>query len=81
MANLLGRAAGNLMGGAVVDAIQAVTGNPLVAYSTGFGLEAGMLALALRLTFGLRIEEALAQHEAGVRDGGETPSTVQAPAP
>lgn len=63
MANLLGRAAGSLMGGAVVDVLQALTGNPLVAYATVFGLEAGMLALALGLTFGLKIEEALAQRE------------------
>ena len=64
MANLLGRAAGTLMGGAVVDAIQAATHSPLTAYATTFVLEALILAVALGLTFGLRIEDALAQREA-----------------
>lgn len=63
MANLLGRASGSLMGGGVVDAVQALTRNPLAAYASVFAIEALMLIIAFALTFRLNIEEALAQRE------------------
>ncbi len=64
MANLLGRAFGSLMGGAVVDVMQSVTGgNALVSYSTVFGLEVVMLVIALGLSFRLDIAASRAQLE------------------
>jgi hypothetical protein len=63
MANLLGRAAGSIMGGVVVDGVQAVTGSALTAYSTVFLLEAVMLVIAFVLSYKLHIEDALAQKE------------------
>jgi len=63
MANLLGRAGGSLMGGAVVDLVQMATGNPFWAYAAVFAVESLMLAVAFGLTFPLDIEKALAQQE------------------
>lgn len=63
MANLLGRAAGSLLGGAVVDSVNAVSGNIFAAYAVVFALEAMMLVIAFGLTFRLQIENALAQQE------------------
>jgi BCD family chlorophyll transporter-like MFS transporter len=63
MANLLGRAGGSLMGGAVVDLVQMATGNPFWAYATVFAVESFILAVAFGLTFPLDIEKALAQQE------------------
>lgn len=65
MANLLGRAAGGLMGGAIVDLVQGWTGNPLQAYASVFAMEALMLAAAFVITFWLRIEDSVAQREYG----------------
>lgn len=63
MANLLGRAGGSLMGGAVVDLVQMATGNPFWAYAAVFAVESIMLAVAFGLTFPLNIEKALARQE------------------
>lgn len=52
-ANLIGRASGSLIGGAVVEVMQNLTGSPLAAYSTVFGLEALLLVVALGLSFRL----------------------------
>jgi BCD family chlorophyll transporter-like MFS transporter len=64
MANLLGRAVGSLMGGAIVDGIQLLSGNAFSAYAVVFALEAVMLGISLVLSFRLQIEGALAQQEA-----------------
>ena len=69
MANLLGRAAGGLMGGAIVDLVQSWTGNPLQAYASVFAMEALMLAGAFVITFWLRIEDSVAQREYGQLPG------------
>jgi BCD family chlorophyll transporter-like MFS transporter len=51
-ANLLGKAFGGLLGGAVVDGVQRLAGGtPLIAYSMVFALEAVMLATAFVLSF------------------------------
>jgi MFS transporter, BCD family, chlorophyll transporter len=63
MANLLGRAAGGVMGGVVVDSVQAITGSALYAYSAVFLLEAAMLVIALVLSYKLHIEDAMVQKE------------------
>lgn len=63
-ANLLGRAMGSLMGGAVVDIMQSVTNdNALVSYSTVFGIEILMLVIALYLSTRLDITTSRAQTE------------------
>lgn len=64
MANLIGKAAGSLMGGIVVDVVLRFTsGNAFAAYATVFGLEIVMLTIALVLTTKLRIEDAKVQQE------------------
>lgn len=63
MANLLGRALGSLLGGLIVDSVQAVSGSAFTAYAAVFALEAIMLMIALALSFQLHIEDALAQQE------------------
>ena len=50
VANMVGHALGNLMGGTIVDVMRLATGSPLVAYSTLFGMEAVMLGVALYLS-------------------------------
>ncbi len=63
-ANLLGRAVGSIMGGAVVDIGMNLTGgNALVAYSTVFGIEIVMLIVALFLSTRLEVGKSLAQSE------------------
>ena len=63
-ANLLGRAVGSIMGGAVVDIGMSLTGgNALVAYSTVFGIEIVMLIVALFLSTRLEVGKSLAQSE------------------
>lgn len=64
MANLLGKAAGSLIGGSVVDVMRALTGSHLVAYSAVFGLEIAMLATALGLSFRLDVAASHARQEA-----------------
>lgn len=63
MANLLGRASGSLMGGAIVDSVTALSGSAFTAYATVFAMEALMLVIALVLSFQLQIDDALAQQE------------------
>ena len=50
VANMVGHAAGNLLGGAIVDLMRLATGSALIAYSTLFGMEAIMLGIALYLS-------------------------------
>jgi len=50
VANMVGHAFGNLMGGAIVDVMRLATGNALIAYSTLFGMEAVILGVALYLS-------------------------------
>ncbi|KAA3642932.1 MAG: MFS transporter [Chloroflexi bacterium] len=64
-ANLLGRALGSVMGGAVVDIMQSVTnGNAFISYSVVFAIEILMLLIALYLTTRLNVRESRAQVEA-----------------
>jgi BCD family chlorophyll transporter-like MFS transporter len=67
MANLLGRASGSLIGGAIVDGVQVLSGSAVIAYSAVFALEAVMLAVAFAITFRLRIEDALVWNERRLR--------------
>lgn len=53
VANMLGHAAGSLMGGLVVDTMRAATGSALTAYTALFAFEVAMLLVALALTFRL----------------------------
>ena len=53
VANMLGHAAGSLLGGIVVDTMRLATGSALVAYTTLFAFEVAMLVGALVLTFRL----------------------------
>lgn len=55
VANMVGHAFGNLMGGTIVDVMRFATGSALVAYSTLFGMEAVMLFVALYLSTRLDI--------------------------
>jgi BCD family chlorophyll transporter-like MFS transporter len=64
MASLLGKAAGSVMGGAVVDGVRLATGDHFLAYATVFAIEAVLLAVALVLTFRLRVEASRASREA-----------------
>lgn len=54
VANMLGHAAGSLMGGVVVDTMRLATGSALAAYTALFAFEVVMLAIALALTLRLR---------------------------
>ena len=63
-ANLLGRALGSVMGGAVVDIMQSLTdGNAFISYSVVFAIEILMLLIALYLTTRLNVKESRAQVE------------------
>lgn len=65
MASLLGKAAGSVMGGAVVDGMLLATGGAaFLAYATVFALEAALLLVALALTYRLRVEASRASVEA-----------------
>jgi BCD family chlorophyll transporter-like MFS transporter len=61
MANLLGKAAGGLIGGVVVDVMRTVTGNVFLAYATVFALEVFLLGAALLLSF--RLDPAASRAE------------------
>lgn len=63
VANLVGHAAGSLMGGAVVDLVRAGTGSNLAAYGTVFALEVVMLIIALFLSTRVNVETSLAGRE------------------
>lgn len=63
MANLLGRAAGSIIGGVVVQTLQWTTGSALIGYTTVFAIEVLMLLVALMLSLRLRIEQSEARRE------------------
>ena len=65
VANMLGHAAGSLMGGIVVDTMRLATGSALVAYTALFAFEVAMLVGALVLTFRLDPAAIQAGHERG----------------
>ncbi|MCQ3936759.1 MAG: hypothetical protein DPW18_06890 [Chloroflexi bacterium] len=60
VANMVGHAIGNLMGGAIVDVMRLATGSALAAYSTLFGMEAVMLFAALYLSTRLDVNASQA---------------------
>jgi BCD family chlorophyll transporter-like MFS transporter len=62
VANLLGHAAGSLLGGAVVDTVRLATGSALAAYSALFVLEVALLLVAFGLTFRLDAGALAARH-------------------
>ena len=59
VAHNLGQAVGNLIGGVVVDLVQALQGNALTAYGVVFTLEAILLLAALWLLKSIKIGEAV----------------------
>ena len=63
VANMVGHAFGNLMGGTIVDVMRLTTGTALVAYSTQFGLEAVILLVALYLSTRLDMNASQASLE------------------
>jgi MFS transporter, BCD family, chlorophyll transporter len=63
VANMVGHAVGNLLGGAIVDVMRFVTGSALAAYSTLFGMEAVMLLIALYLSTRLDVSASQASLE------------------
>jgi BCD family chlorophyll transporter-like MFS transporter len=63
-ASLMGKAAGSLMGGAVVDAVRLATGAAFPAYATVFAIEAILLAVAFALSFRLSVAASRAGREA-----------------
>jgi BCD family chlorophyll transporter-like MFS transporter len=63
VANLMGHAAGSLMGGTLVDLVRAATGNNLAAYGTVFASEVIMLIIALYLSTRVSVEKSLAGRE------------------
>jgi BCD family chlorophyll transporter-like MFS transporter len=63
MANLLGRAAGSIIGGVVVESLQWATGSAAIGYTTVFAIEVVMLLVALRLSFRLQIDQSAARRE------------------
>jgi len=63
VANLVGHAAGSLMGGTVVDLVRVTTGNNLAAYGTVFALEILMLIVALFLSMRVSIQTSFAGKE------------------
>lgn len=67
VANMLGHAAGSLMGGIVVDTMRLATGSALAAYTALFAFEVVMLAAALVLTLRLRPAEIRAGGEVAAR--------------
>ncbi len=71
-ANLLGKASGSVLGGAAVDAVQALEGSALAAYSSVFGLEAALLLVA----FGLSLRVDAAASRAGAEESGSAAGRV-----
>ena len=63
VANMVGHAVGNLLGGAIVDVMRFATGSALAAYSTLFGMEAVMLLIALYLSTRLDVNDSQASIE------------------
>lgn len=63
VANMVGHAFGNLLGGTIVDVMRLTTGSALIAYSTLFGMEAVMLIVALYLSTRLDVNSSQASAE------------------
>lgn len=63
VANMVGHAVGNLMGGAIVDGVRFATGSAFAAYSSLFGMEAIMLGVALYLSTKLDLNTSRAHDE------------------
>lgn len=66
VANMLGHAAGSLMGGIVVDTMRLATGSALAAYSALFAFEVAMLSAAFGLTLRLQSSATRATGELSV---------------
>lgn len=69
VANMLGHAAGSVLGGVVVDTVRLATGSALSAYTALFAFEIAMLAVAFALTFRLSADRMRAQAEVMARGG------------
>lgn len=63
VANMVGHAVGNLLGGVLVDSVRLMTGNALLAYSSLFAMEAVMLGIALVLSTRLNLSATAAHTE------------------
>lgn len=63
VANMVGHAVGNLLGGVIVDSVRLATGNALAAYSSLFAMEAVMLGIALYLSTKLDLKATAAHTE------------------
>jgi MFS transporter, BCD family, chlorophyll transporter len=63
VANMMGHAFGNLLGGVIVDTVRFATGNAFAAYSSLFGMEAIMLGIALYLSTRLDLNASRAHGE------------------
>lgn len=63
VANMVGHAVGNLLGGALVDSVRLLTGNALLAYSSLFTMEVVMLGIALYLSTRLNLSATAAHTE------------------
>lgn len=65
MANMLGHAAGSLLGGAIVDGMRLATGSALAAYTSLFAFEVALLVLALFLSRSLSPARTSVRQEFG----------------
>lgn len=63
VANMVGHAFGNLLGGVIVDSVRIATGSAFAAYSSLFGMEAVMLGVALYLSTRLNPKVSRAHSE------------------
>lgn len=63
VANMVGHAVGNLLGGVLVDSVRLLTGNALLAYSSLFTMEVVMLGIALYLSTRLNLNATAAHTE------------------
>lgn len=63
VANMVGHAVGNLLGGVLVDSVRLLTGNALLAYSSLFTMEVVMLGIALYLSTRLNLNTTAAHTE------------------
>ena len=63
VANMVGHAVGNLLGGVIVDTVRLATGNALMAYASLFAMEAVMLVIALYLSMKLDLKATAAHTE------------------
>lgn len=77
-ASELGEATGNLAGGAIVDTVRALTGDPLLAYGAVFMLESVLLVGALVLLGRINVGESVALNEAS-HEGDDLVEETSAP--